>query len=112
MNKITTTLDSQTVLDVDPWLKDQVPAILHRHELFRKWKETIFATEGGYGPFMDGYHKMGVNIQPDNSVIYREWAPNAKEAVFIGEFSKLYTLSTSDVAHCEHQTSGTASRIQ
>ncbi|KAI0089081.1 glycoside hydrolase superfamily [Irpex rosettiformis] len=86
-------LDSQTVLDVDPWLKDNVPAILHRHELFRKWKETIFAAEGGYGPFMDGYHKMGINIQPDNSVIYREWAPNAKEAVFIGDFNKWNRIS-------------------
>lgn len=80
-------LDSQTVLDVDPWLKDHVPAIIHRHDLFRKWKETIIATEGGYEPFLTGYHKMGLNVQPDNSVVYREWAPNAVEAVFIGDFS-------------------------
>ena len=37
----TAPLDRQTVLDVDPWLEPQVPAILHRHGLFRKWKDTI-----------------------------------------------------------------------
>ncbi|KAI0747309.1 glycoside hydrolase superfamily [Irpex lacteus] len=86
-------LDSQTVLDVDPWLKDHVPAIIHRHDLFRKWKETIIATEGGYEPFLTGYHKMGLNVQPDNSVVYREWAPNAVEAVFIGDFNKWNRIS-------------------
>ncbi|KAI0700723.1 glycoside hydrolase superfamily [Cytidiella melzeri] len=89
----TQALDGKTVLDVDPWLKDQVPAILHRHELFSKWKNTIIETEGGYDSFMTGYHKMGLNVQPDNSVIYREWAPNAKEAVLIGDFNKWNRIS-------------------
>ncbi|KAI0346835.1 glycoside hydrolase [Trametopsis cervina] len=89
----TAAIDKQTVLNADPWLEEQVPAILHRHELFRKWKETIITTEGGYEPFMKGYHKMGLNIQPDNSVIYREWAPNAVEAVMIGEFNKWNRIS-------------------
>ena len=80
-------LDRQTVLDVDPWLEPQVPAILHRHDLFRKWKDTIDSAEGGYDAFTQGYRKLGLNIQPDNSVIYREWAPNAKEAVLTGDFS-------------------------
>lgn len=83
----TAPLESQTVLDVDPWIKDQVPAILHRHELFRRWKETIIATEGGYDAFTKGYLKFGLIVQPDNSVVYREWAPNAKEAVLTGDFS-------------------------
>lgn len=87
-------LDHDTVLAVDGWLKDQVPAILHRHDLFRKWKDTIVKAEGGYDSFSKGYTKFGLNLQPDNSVIYREWAPNAKEAVFIGEFSTSTHSST------------------
>lgn len=83
----TAPLDRQTVLDLDPWLEPQVPAIIHRHDLFRKWKDTIEETEGGYDAFTKGYDKMGFNVLPDNSVVYREWAPNAKEAVLTGDFS-------------------------
>ena len=85
----TQVLESQTVLDVDPWLKDQVPAILHRHELFRKWKDSIINTEGGYEKFTKGYERMGFNVGPSNEVVYREWAPNAVEAALIGDFSTL-----------------------
>jgi 1,4-alpha-glucan branching enzyme len=93
----TPALDSQTVLELDPWLTEQVPAILHRHELFRKWKDTIIDTEGGYESFMKGYLKMGIVLQPDNSIVYREWAPNAKEAVMIGEFSKAYPFASGSI---------------
>lgn len=86
-------LDSETVLDLDPWLKDEVPAILHRHDLFRRWKDTIIRTEGGYDSFTKGYDRFGLNVQPDNSVVYREWAPNAKEAVLTGDFSMSASLS-------------------
>lgn len=84
----TPVLDKQTVLDNDPWLEPQVPAVIHRHDLFRKWKDTIEDTEGGYDAFTQGYKKMGLNVQKDNSVVYREWAPNAVEAVLIGDFSE------------------------
>lgn len=90
----TAPLDRETALAVDPWLKDQVPAILHRHDLFRKWKDTIIQTEGGYDSFTQGYRKLGLNVQPDNSVIYREWAPNAIEAVLTGDFSTCTFLSS------------------
>ena len=80
-------LDEKTVLAVDPWLAKQVPHILHRHSLFRKWKDTIDEIEGGYDKFTKGYLKFGLNVAEDGTVTYREWAPNAKEAVLIGEFS-------------------------
>ena len=80
-------LDRQTVLDLDPWLEPQVLAIIHRHDLFRKWKDTIDEIEGGYDKFTKGYLKFGLNVAEDGTVTYREWAPNAKEAVLIGEFS-------------------------
>lgn len=101
-------LDRQTVLDLDPWLEPQVPAILHRHELFRKWKDTIQSAEGGYDAFSQGYKTMGLNIKPDNSVVYREWAPNAKEAVLTGDFSKSGLPRRCTDAERAVQTSGTA----
>jgi 1,4-alpha-glucan branching enzyme len=81
------TLDPKTVLTVDPWLENNVPAIVHRYSLFKNWKDNIDNNEGGYEKFMRGNEKMGFVIAPDGSVTYREWAPGAKEAVLIGDFS-------------------------
>jgi 1,4-alpha-glucan branching enzyme len=79
--------DPKSVLEIDPWLVDNVGAIGHRYQLFKKWKDTIKQTDGGYDQFTKGYLKFGLNVRPDGSVVYREWAPNAKEAVLIGDFS-------------------------
>lgn len=109
----TAPLDRQTVLDTDPWLVDQVPAIIHRHDLYRKWKDTIEQTEGGYDAFTKGYEKLGLNVQKDNSVVYREWAPNATEAVLTGDFSRCPAVSAAPRdADPLAQTSGTASRTR
>ncbi|KZT29236.1 glycoside hydrolase family 13 protein [Neolentinus lepideus HHB14362 ss-1] len=80
-------LDPQTVLDLDPWLKDNVPAIVSRFDAFRQWKNTIEEHEGGYDAFSKGYLKMGLNVAEDGTVTYREWAPNAIEAVLTGDFN-------------------------
>ncbi len=81
-------LDEKAVLSVDPWLEKNVPHIIHRHNLFRKWKDTIDEIEGGYDKFTKGYLKFGLNVAEDGTVTYREWAPNAREAVLTGDFSK------------------------
>jgi 1,4-alpha-glucan branching enzyme len=107
-------LERQTVLDIDPWLEPQVGAIVHRHNLFRKWKDTLEETEGGYDAFTKGYEKFGLVLQKDNSVVYREWAPNVKEAVLTGDFSArsifsvIFFVSSEDVV----QTSGIVSRTR
>jgi 1,4-alpha-glucan branching enzyme len=86
----TNPLDPQNILDIDGYLRPNVPAIIHRHNAFRKWKETIEKYEGGYEIFTKGYLKFGLNLGPKNEVIYKEWAPNAKEAYLIGDFSPLF----------------------
>ena len=80
-------LDPQTIIDIDGYLEPNVPAIIQRHNAFRKWKETIEIHEGGYEEFTKGYSKFGIKVGPKNEVVYREWAPNAKEAYLIGDFS-------------------------
>lgn len=35
-----------------------------------------------------GIEKFGFNVDKNNNVVYREWAPNAANAFLIGEFSK------------------------
>jgi len=81
------TFDEKTILSIDSWLEPFLPAIAHRHQSFIKWKNTIQDHEGGYDSFTKGFLKFGLNVQEDQSVVYREWAPNAREAVLIGDFS-------------------------
>ncbi|CCM04879.1 uncharacterized protein FIBRA_07073 [Fibroporia radiculosa] len=89
----TAPLVAKTVLDIDPWLEHNVSAIVHRHDAFRKWKDTIEKNEGGYDSFTQGYLKFGLNVRGDGSVVYREWAPTVKEAVLIGEFNNWNRIS-------------------
>lgn len=87
MGNDTSSFDPKPILDRDPWLEPFLPAIAHRHGRFMQWKNTIDQYEGGYETFTKGYRRFGLNIDANNVITYREWAPNAKEAVLIGEFS-------------------------
>jgi 1,4-alpha-glucan branching enzyme len=91
----TLSLDPQTVLSIDGYLEPNIPAIMHRHEVFRKWKQTIDQHEGGYNDFTQGYLKFGFNVAKDAQVVYREWAPNPKEAYLIGDFSEFFLRHTA-----------------
>ena len=79
--------DEKAILDLDSWLEPFLPAITHRHQSFTNLKNAIQEHEGGYESFTKGYFKFGLNVQEDGSIVYREWAPNAREAVLIGDFS-------------------------
>ena len=81
-------LDTQTVLDVDGYLVNEANSIVSRHDVFRKWKDTIEQYEGGYDTFSKGFEKFGLNVTDKGEIVYREWAPNAREAALIGEFSE------------------------
>ena len=48
----------------------------------------IEQTEGGFDNFTKGYTKLGFNLQHNNDILYREWAPNAVTANLIGDFSQ------------------------
>ncbi|THV08317.1 glycoside hydrolase [Dendrothele bispora CBS 962.96] len=81
-------LDPKVILDIDGYLEPDIPNITRRHDLFRKWKDTIEQHEGGYDNFTKGYLKFGLNVSSDGEVVYREWAPNAQEAYLIGDFNE------------------------
>lgn len=83
-----TNFNPQPVLNLDPWLEPFLPSIAHRHGRFEQWKDTIAQYEGGYDKFSRGYEKFGLNVDANGEITYREWAPNAKEAYLIGDFSK------------------------
>lgn len=80
-------LDPKVVLDVDGYLKPNIPAIMQRYDSFRRWKDTFQDHEGGYDKFTKGYLRFGFNVDKNGEVVYREWAPNARQANLIGDFS-------------------------
>jgi 1,4-alpha-glucan branching enzyme len=84
----TPALDTEIVLALDGYLRPDIPNLVRRHEKFRKWKEVIEQHEGGYDQFTKGYLKFGLHMGDKKEVMYREWAPNAKEAYLVGDFSK------------------------
>lgn len=110
-----TPLDPQTVIETDGYLKDEVGAIVHRHDIFRKWKDSIEQHEGGYDNFSKGYLKFGLNVKEDGTVTYREWAPNALKANLIGDFSAhslCFTMRSHSLTWLSLQTAGTGIPIR
>jgi len=83
------TFDPKTILELDGYLEPFLPAITRRHERFQEWKNAINDHEGGYDKFSRGYDQMGFTVRENGEFVYREWAPGAKEANLIGEFSML-----------------------
>lgn len=81
-------LDTKPILELDGYLRPELPAISARYDVFEQWKTTIEKTEGGYDSFSKGYLKFGLNVGENQEVVYREWAPNVKEAYLIGDFSQ------------------------
>lgn len=62
---------------------------LFRHGVIQDWIKRIDNDEGGIDVFSQGYKYFGLHIQPDNSVIAREWAPGAVQLYLTGDFSKI-----------------------
>lgn len=81
-------LDTAKVLELDGYLKPNIAHINQRHMLYAQWKADIQKNEGGYDAFSKGYEKFGFLVANDGTITYREWAPGAREASLIGDFSK------------------------
>jgi 1,4-alpha-glucan branching enzyme len=82
--------DPKSIISLDPYLEPFVPALEERYKTFKGWKNTIVQHEGGYDKFTKGYERLGFTVGEDGTVVYREWAPGADEAVLIGEFSQCW----------------------
>ncbi len=78
---------SQQIRD-DPYLGSFAQCLKDRFNKYAAVKSRIVATEGSLEQFSLGYLKMGFN-RTSEGIVYREWAPSAKEAFLVGDFSKL-----------------------
>jgi 1,4-alpha-glucan branching enzyme len=92
------------VVQLDPWLAPFEESLRRRYAKAQDWITAINKSEGGLEKFsrvcdpipslgshiltcLKGKEKFGLNIDKQNNITYREWAPNATQAFLIGEFS-------------------------
>ncbi|EPE07479.1 glycoside hydrolase family 13 [Ophiostoma piceae UAMH 11346] len=79
--------DGTGVIAVDPWLSPFKDALKRRFTKTNEWIKKIEETEGSLDKFSLGAETFGLNVDKDNSIVYREWAPNATHASLIGDFN-------------------------
>ncbi|KIH94990.1 1,4-alpha-glucan branching enzyme [Sporothrix brasiliensis 5110] len=79
--------DGTGVTVIDPWLSPFKDALKRRFAKSKEWIEKINTTEGGLDKFSKGAEIFGLNVDKDNNITYREWAPNATQASLIGDFN-------------------------
>lgn len=78
---------SGEILKIDPWLEPHKHEIERRIALMDNWLEVLEETEGGIEKFALGYKYYGLHVEDDNTIVYREWAPNATAAWLMGDFN-------------------------
>ncbi|KAL6359591.1 hypothetical protein LRP88_07012 [Fusarium phalaenopsidis] len=79
--------DGTGVVKLDPWLSPFSDALKRRFSKAQEWIKSINDNEGGLEKFSRGTEKFGLNVDANNNIVYREWAPNATEAYLIGDFN-------------------------
>jgi 1,4-alpha-glucan branching enzyme len=79
--------DGTGVVKLDPWLEPFTDALKRRYSKTQSWINTINETEGSIDKFSKGTEKFGFNVDSNNNIVYREWAPSAIEAYLIGDFN-------------------------
>ncbi|KUI73746.1 1,4-alpha-glucan-branching enzyme [Cytospora mali] len=87
--------DGTGVVKIDPWLSPFQDALKRRYSKAKEWINKIDDTEdrvyeGITTPLTvpsQGTEIYGFNVDDDNNVVYREWAPNAQQAFLIGDFN-------------------------
>lgn len=75
------------MVQLDPYLEPFKDALKSRYNKAQQWIKTIDQHEGGMEKFSRGYEKYGFLVAPDQTITYREWAPNSLRAYLIGDFN-------------------------
>lgn len=74
------------ILSTDRGLEPFKDHFKYRMKRYVDQKLLLEKHEGGLEEFAKGYHEFGFNRE-DGGIVYREWAPAAKEAQLIGDFN-------------------------
>jgi 1,4-alpha-glucan branching enzyme len=75
-------------VEKDPWLIPAEKEILHRYDKYRSTLEGITGQWGSLARFADAYNYFGIHYDKKRrGWVYREWAPNAQDLYFFGDFN-------------------------
>ena len=75
------------LVKIDPYLEPFTEELADRCYLADRWLDSFNEHEGGLLKFADSYQSMGLHLNNDNSITYKEYAPNAIAACLIGDFN-------------------------
>jgi 1,4-alpha-glucan branching enzyme len=103
--------DGTGVVKLDPWLEPFSDALRRRYSKAQDWIKAINDSEGGIDKFSKGTEKYGFNVDAENNITYREWAPNATAAWLTGDFSRfsITMYVTMDMVTDDVKTGGAES---
>uniref|UniRef100_W5KR96 1,4-alpha-glucan branching enzyme n=1 Tax=Astyanax mexicanus TaxID=7994 RepID=W5KR96_ASTMX len=76
-----------SLLQLDPYLQPFEKDFQRRYGLFQKQLSLLEEAEGGFDQFTRSYWSFGAHRQPDNSLVFKEWAPAAEALFLTGEFN-------------------------
>ncbi|XP_017346410.1 1,4-alpha-glucan-branching enzyme isoform X1 [Ictalurus punctatus] len=79
--------DFSTYLQMDPYLKPYEKDFKRRYGLFQKQLMLLEEAEGGFDQFTRSYKTFGAHRLPDNSLVFKEWAPAAEALFLTGDFN-------------------------
>jgi 1,4-alpha-glucan branching enzyme len=80
--------DGSQVINSDPWLEPFKDHLNYRYSQYLNTLDGINKNFKGLDNFSKGYEYFGFNIdEKTGDIVYREWAPNAKEAFLMGDFN-------------------------
>eukprot|EP00842_Homolaphlyctis_polyrhiza_P005693 jgi/Hompol1/6124/HPOL_001607-RA len=76
-----------TLFKDDEYLRPYCTALVNRYSQFEAALDRIRSSSGSIERFAESFTRMGFNVDPDGTIHYREWAPNATAAFLIGDFN-------------------------
>eukprot|EP01119_Soliformovum_irregulare_P008060 TRINITY_DN2085_c0_g1_i1.p1 TRINITY_DN2085_c0_g1~~TRINITY_DN2085_c0_g1_i1.p1 ORF type:complete len:702 (+),score=184.07 TRINITY_DN2085_c0_g1_i1:141-2246(+) len=79
--------DGTKIIDDDIWLEPFAAQLRKRYAKYTAAKQLIEKNEGNLSTFAEGYKKFGFNFE-DGHLVYREWAPSARQLFLTGEFNQ------------------------
>ncbi|KAJ3562168.1 hypothetical protein NPX13_g8663 [Xylaria arbuscula] len=79
--------DGTGVVKLDPYLSPFQEPLKRRYAKAQDWIRKLTELEGGLDKFSRGAEIFGFNVDKDNNITYREWAPNVVHASLIGDFN-------------------------
>ncbi|XP_062392564.1 1,4-alpha-glucan-branching enzyme [Sardina pilchardus] len=79
--------DLNDFFQMEPKLRQYEGDYHRRYQLFKERLSQVEQMEGDFDQFTKGYQSYGTQKQPNNGLLFREWAPGAEQLYLTGDFN-------------------------